>query len=92
MEPVAENVAAFEVWAWSEAKGKYGYHYDSTDNDGKLPLWVDLYLELFSEEEAIQMAILWDANQETAQRYRDQHSRRYAARVYFPNRLGYTKL
>ena len=95
MEPIAENIAGFEVWAWSESKGKYDYNYDSNDNEGKLPLWVDIYLELFSEEESIQMATLWAVDPSAggaADQYREKNSRRYAARVFFPNRLGYTKL
>ena len=92
MEPVAENVAAFEVWAFSEDDGRYVYSYASTNHGDKLPLWIDMYLEMFSEEESIQMADLWNlADKTAAYAYRDKHSRRYAARVYFPNRLGYSR-
>lgn len=92
METIAENVAGFEIWAYSESAQKYVYSYASTNNNGQLPLWVDMYLEMFSEEESIQMADLWKlADKTAAYNYRDKHSRRYAARVYFPNRLGYSK-
>ena len=91
METVAENLAAFEIWAYSEEQNGYVANYYSPTQGNKLPLWVDLYLELLSEEESIQMAILWDANPSAAELYRDRHSRRYAARVYFPNRLGYAR-
>ncbi|HRZ12948.1 MAG TPA: prepilin-type N-terminal cleavage/methylation domain-containing protein [Kiritimatiellia bacterium] len=92
MEAVGENVAAFEVWAFSEDDGRYVYSYASTNHGDKLPLWIDMYLEMFSEEESIQMADLWNlADKTAAYAYRDKHSRRYAARVYFPNRLGYSR-
>lgn len=91
METVAENVAAFEVWAWSEERDKYEANYYSLDQGNKMPLWVDLWLEMLSEEESIQLAALWPVDEAAAKAYLHQHTRRYAARVYFPNRLGYSR-
>ncbi|MBU1693414.1 MAG: type II secretion system GspH family protein [Verrucomicrobia bacterium] len=91
METVAENVAAFEIWAFSEGTGGYEPGYYSLDQGNKLPLWVDLWLEMLSEEESIQMAALWAADENAAKAFLHKHTRRYAARVYFPNRLGYSR-
>lgn len=91
METVAENIAAFEVWAWGEQTNKYVSNYYSLTQDNSLPLWVDLWLEMLSEEESIQLALLWAQNPAAAQAFRNTHVRRFAARVYFPNRLGYSR-
>jgi len=91
MEPLAENIAAFEVWAYTNDV-QDAYNFNSTEKDyNKLPLWVDLYLETFSEQDAIQMAILWDADKNAAKEFRDRNVRRYSSRVYFPNRMGRAK-
>lgn len=91
LETLAENVAAFEIWAWSEKANRYVANYYSLDQDNKLPLWVDIWLEVLSEEEAIQLAALWAASPEAARLYLNQHTRRYASRVYLANRIGYVR-
>lgn len=93
-ETIAENVAAFEVWAFSERSGYYEPDYSSTAEDNLLPLWADIYLEIFSEEDAQRMAILWDIydknpspeNEERALEFLSLNVKRFTARVFFPNR------
>jgi len=87
-ETIAENVAAFEVWAYSEALSDYNFGYDSADpaNKDQLPLWLDVYLELLSEEDAIRAAILWDTDEDRAKAFVSQNAKRFTARVFFPNR------
>lgn len=88
IETIAENVAGFEVWAWSEAANQYEFGYNSADaaNENLLPLWVDIYLELMSEDDAIRAAILWDANPQQGAEYVSRAVKRYTTRVFFPNR------
>lgn len=86
LETIAENVAAFEVWAWSASGNNYRFSYDSTAEDNLLPLWVDIYLELLGEEESIQAAALWDADEERAREFVEANAQRFTARVHFPNR------
>jgi len=86
VETIAENVAAFEVWAYSEKKKDFEFGYNSVDEDNMLPLWVDIYLELMSEDEAQRAAILWQADTTRASEYLATVVKRFNARVYFPNR------
>lgn len=85
-ETIAENVSAFEVWAWSEKQNGYAFDYDSRDHDDLLPLWVDVYLEMLSEQDAKQMAILWPVNQQAALEFLAANVKRFTTRVFFPNR------
>ena len=100
LETIAENVAAFEVWAWVYDRDRNEHRaiwsFDSTDiryNDGRIhheqnvvPLWVDIYIELLGEEEAERAAVLWELDRDEARRYVDNNVRRFNARVFFPNR------
>lgn len=86
LETIAENVAGFEVWAYSEKQRDYVFGYDSTVEDNLLPSWVDIYLELLGEDDAVRAAILWDANPTEAADYVSRNVRRFNARVFFPNR------
>ncbi|HMP74007.1 MAG TPA: prepilin-type N-terminal cleavage/methylation domain-containing protein [Kiritimatiellia bacterium] len=86
LETIAENVAAFEVWAWSERQGNYSWNFDSRDEDNQLPVWLDVYLEMLGEDEAQRAALLWAANQQEAKEYISRNAQRFTARVYFPNR------
>ncbi len=92
-ETIADNISAFEVWAYSEATGYYEPDYSSRpgggssiDNKDMLPLWVDIYLEMLSEEDAVKMAELWGADQARALEFLSSNVKRFTARVYFPNR------
>jgi prepilin-type N-terminal cleavage/methylation domain-containing protein len=85
-ETIAENIAAFEVWAWSEANDSYVPDYDSRDHDDMLPLWVDIYLEMLSEEDAERMSILWPVDQQAALDFLAANVKRFTTRVFFPNR------
>lgn len=85
-ETIAENVSAFEVWTWSEKSNGYEPDYDSRDYDDLLPLWADVYLEMLSEEDAQQMAILWPVNQQAALEFLAANAKRFTTRVFFPNR------
>jgi len=86
IETIAENVAGFEVWAWNPAADRYEPGYGSSDFDDLLPLWVDIYLELLSEDDAVRSAILMDADPNLGAEYISRSVKRYTTRVYFPNR------
>jgi prepilin-type N-terminal cleavage/methylation domain-containing protein len=98
-ELVVENISGFEVWA---AKGSvieagemnpdifYIENYDSVE-EGEPPLWVDIYLMIMSENDAIRAADLWRANHPDRAEFVELHSRRYTTRVYFRNREGYAR-
>lgn len=86
LETIAENVAAFEIWAWSEQDDDYVFSYDSQDENDLLPLWVDIYLELLGEDQAIQAAALWETDEQRAREFVEASAQRYTARVYFPHR------
>jgi prepilin-type N-terminal cleavage/methylation domain-containing protein len=86
LETIAENVAAFEVWAWSEKQDRYVFSYNSAEEDNMLPLWVDIYLELLGEGDAARAAELWVIDEQRARAFVEANAQRYTARVYFPNR------
>lgn len=93
-QPVADNVTAFEMWAYrdpaSAATGGSVPNYFSGNFDGNLPAWVDVYLEVLSEKDAVQ-ASLFDPNSQKAKldAFLDRRAKGYQARVYFRNRAGY---
>jgi prepilin-type N-terminal cleavage/methylation domain-containing protein len=86
LETIAENVAAFEVWAWSANGNDYRFSYNSADEGNMLPLWVDIYLELLGEDQAVQAAALWSIDEQRSREFVEANAQRYTARVYFPNR------
>jgi prepilin-type N-terminal cleavage/methylation domain-containing protein len=86
LETIAENVAAFEVWAWSEKQARYVFSYDSIEEDNLLPAWLDIYLEMLGEADAERAASLWDYSQDQAKQFVEENVRRFTARVFFQNR------
>lgn len=84
---MAENVAHFSVYSYTtnsagnlvEALG-----FNSTDYGGSLPVFVDVYMELLDEKDAILVAATQDDVLARKQ------ARRYQARIYFKNRRGYS--
>lgn len=90
VETIAENVAGFEVWAYSRNEDRYIFNYDST-TEGELPLWVDIYLLMLDETTSKQAAALWAVNQTEARAFVERNARRYASRIHFANREGYTR-
>jgi len=100
VETIAENVAAFEVWAYridgydgsGKPKYKEEFDYDSSKWGNTLPLWVDLYLELLSEDDAARAADLADAIRNGAAlptalpEFLARNVKRYSTSVFFPNR------
>jgi prepilin-type N-terminal cleavage/methylation domain-containing protein len=86
-EVIAENVAAFEIWAYSDEAGDYVSNYRSWLEGNRLPVWVDVYLEMLSEADAIRAAALFEAGNESEGRlFVDNQARRYMSRVYFGTR------
>jgi prepilin-type N-terminal cleavage/methylation domain-containing protein len=87
VETVAENVAAFEIWAYSESVGDYVSNYRSRLQGNRLPVWADIYLEILSEADAIRAADLFEFGVDAeARAFVDNQARRYMARVFFANR------
>ena len=57
---------------------------------GKLPAWVDLYVGMLEEADAIKAKTLFDAGLfNDVKPFVDRNTRRYCTRVYFSNRQGY---
>ncbi|MDA1088505.1 MAG: prepilin-type N-terminal cleavage/methylation domain-containing protein [Verrucomicrobia bacterium] len=99
---LAENITALAFYAPpATSGGPPRLTYDSTDaaNSNQLPLYVDVVLELLSDEDAQRAAQLesraaQSGNPQLKQQmvnFVDKNSRRYTTRVYFQNRAGYRK-
>ncbi|HMO52388.1 MAG TPA: prepilin-type N-terminal cleavage/methylation domain-containing protein [Kiritimatiellia bacterium] len=94
VETIAENIAGFEVWAFSEkaaaegrgSGGGYVFDYDSRTESDLLPLWLDVYMELLSDHDAQTAAMLWGADPNAAADFVSRNAKRFNARVFFPNR------
>ena len=93
---IAENVTALAFFA-PDGTGDIVKNYLSTDkdNDNRLPEYVDVYLEVMGEKDAIRAAQLKTLAEEDKipeekiTEFVENYSRRYTARVYFQNRAGY---
>lgn len=85
-ETVAENVTFFQVDAWSSQAGGYVTDYNSQNEGNRLPLWVDIYLEVLGESDAVKVSALWAVNQAAAEDLLLRSVRRFTTRVEFPNR------
>lgn len=79
---LAENVRNFEVFVYDQ-NGQLVADYDSR-NHGP-PLWIDIYLEVLAEEDAIKASLLPNDNIQTAD------SRRYHTRIYPAMFGGYAR-
>jgi prepilin-type N-terminal cleavage/methylation domain-containing protein len=74
------------------------YVYNKNEFDGfenfqtnRLPGWLEIYLCLLGEDDAVKAAALFRANQYAeARRYVDRYGRRYVIRAYLGSRLGYS--
>jgi type II secretory pathway pseudopilin PulG len=102
-EAIAEDIASFEVWCigyTNNVNGLCSYsnvpNYDSTlpgkpFQSGKLPAYIEIYLSMMDEPAAVRAAELYKAGQyRQAKKYVESVERRYAVRVHFANRDGYT--
>lgn len=84
---VVENVRTLEFWVYDK-NGVIRANYNSQVHGP--PLFVDLYLEMFSEEDAIRVAAIAEAgNESRAEEIADKVVKRFAARVYLSNQNGY---
>ncbi len=86
-EVIANNIVGFQVMAYCETAGNFVDDYQSSTRDNRLPLWVDIHLEMLDDVTAEQVAMLWNANNPEAQRILESNVRRYVMRVHFPQRL-----
>ena len=86
-----ENISAFEVRAYSESSDMLTDDYCSNDlsSSNTLPLWVDLYIETLSDEDAITAAALPRGTNRID--FLSKHANAYVTRVHFLNRAGYTR-
>lgn len=92
---IAENVTALRFFA-PDDQGELVTEYFSEDylNKDRLPQYVDVFLELMGEKDAILAADLAKRLGDSDEKVLDfveKNSRRYTARVYFQNRAGYRK-
>ncbi len=78
---LAEDIANFKVHVYTRALAYAAIPY--TSDTARLPLWIDLYLELLSPEHATQAALMTGADRES---FLQQKARRYTQRVFLNNR------
>lgn len=86
---IADNVAAFEIWAYPEFGEPDKPNYFSGDVADKLPAWVDLYIELLAEADAIKAADIADSDVQA--KFVQKNSHAFIRRVYFMHRTGYNE-
>lgn len=91
---LAENVRTLEFWIYDRNGNLIpGVDYDSAA-DGP-PAWIEIYIEMLGEDDAIKAAVLCGSTQppaatpQVAIDYADRSSRRYVGRVYINNGPGY---
>ncbi len=80
---VAENVGALRFYAM-DTNGAIAETYASN----QLPQYVDVYLEILNEREARQAADMISRGRDCTNIV-ERNAKRYTARVYFNNRIGY---
>jgi len=87
---LSDNVAGFTVYAWNGSRLVRNFDSTVTTN---LPLYVDVYLELLNERDALRAAQMAreDGDDRGARviSFVEKSVRRYTTRVYFHNRAGY---
>jgi len=82
---VIGNVSCFQVRAYDQ-NGVYRNPYNSLTNGP--PLWIDVYLEVLGEDEALRAAALGGTNA-AARDYARRHAKRFTRRFYLHNQGGY---
>ena len=80
---IAENVAAFRMWAGDNTGGLASY----TNDTHRLPYFVDIYIELLDSDAARRADAIEDDDDRN--RFLDIHARRYTSRINFPDRNGF---
>ena len=83
--PLADNIRTFEVFI--TPVNKSSPESDYVYNGLNPPAAIDIYLEVFAEEDAVLASILPD-NPDT-KTFLTAATRRYATRIYIQNRAGY---
>lgn len=90
---LAENVAGFQVWCYTEPGTPAIYDYDSTGSKpeqiNKLPMWIEISLMMFDQKDAEHMANLDTFNAPNIPEESIRRARRYVTRINFVNRNGY---
>lgn len=81
---VADHVVSFNVLATLPPGGTPAPGYDSSAHQNRLPLWLDVSLEVLAPADARQVALLWPGQRERAKDLLNLKTRRYTARVHFP--------
>ncbi|MBU4498307.1 MAG: hypothetical protein KKG09_09920 [Verrucomicrobia bacterium] len=84
------NVTDFQVLAFAGAGDLAGggvTDYDSSANDNRLPVCVDIYLEVLGNDDAVKAGYITIAADKTA--FINSNTRRYTTRVFFNNRMGW---
>jgi prepilin-type N-terminal cleavage/methylation domain-containing protein len=87
---IAENVSAFQIWAYPTATSlaQQG-DYRSPKFGNRLPAWVDIYLEVLDEADAVKVATVHDNSRAEGEVLSRRLGAGYLTRVYFSNRDGY---
>ncbi|HNR94552.1 MAG TPA: prepilin-type N-terminal cleavage/methylation domain-containing protein [Kiritimatiellia bacterium] len=90
---LAENVAGFQVWCYTEPGAPAISDYDSTGSKpeqiNQLPMWIEISLMIFDEKDAEHMANLDAFNAPDIPEEAIKRARRYVTRINFVNRNGY---
>lgn len=79
------NISCFQVRVYDQG-GVYRNPYSSLSNGP--PLWVDVYLEVLGEDEALRVAALGGTTAE-AREYAKRHAKRFTRRFFLHNQSGY---
>jgi len=85
-EVLAENISGLRFEAFSHPETNEAA-YNSVAHNGALPYWVDVYLEVLSEDDAIRAAAL--PKGDDRQKFVERRARRFTARAQCFNRNGY---
>ena len=88
---IADNVTAFGLFAPDDT-GYISREYYSEDYGNRLPEYVDIFLEVLSDKDAIQAADLkqrYGSLDSRTVQFVERHARRYTTRVFPQNRSGY---
>jgi len=103
---LAENIAGFQVWCYAGPDTEAMYSFDSTklvsimkkgtttkvgETINELPMWIEISLMMFDEDDAEMAANMYDfgKSDEAVRNFAMKNARRYVTRINLVNRNGY---
>ena len=90
----AENIVAFSAWVPNpDDPSEMLRNYDSSAYSNRLPMFVDIFVEVLDDEKAEQLALIkadpMMSRTIDMDKFIEENARRYTRRVHFLNRIGY---